>query len=110
MPALPLRSFVAWSMISRSLRSGSGLLTAATQVQRLQIPLCATSRVGFFGLVSGMVAYLQCPSGIYTSIAQQNAYTYSLTGMFKGFEMVECSSFQPGYVRCSWHAQRLQDF
>ena len=35
---------------------------------------------------------------------QQFAYTYSLTGMFKGYEMVESASFLLGYVCHGGHA------
>ena len=89
---------------------------SALQDQRLQFPELVTCQTGYFGDVC-----LQCPFGIHMSAAQQNTCThclagitgdvsYFLPGMFKGYEMVECSSFQPGYVRCSLHAQRLQDF
>ena len=60
---------------------------SARQFQRRQFPQYATFQTGFFGLASGTTNCLHCTFGIHTSIAQQNAYTYSLAGMFKGYAM-----------------------
>ena len=75
------------SLLAVHIRYDFVFYLSARQFQRRQFPVYATFRIGFFGLASGTTNCLHCTFGIHTSIAQQNAYTCSLAGMFKGYAM-----------------------
>ena len=88
-----------WDLLAS--RCNRGFELSAGQNQRLHITECAISQTDYFGDVIGITVCLQCPIGIHTRIAQQNAYTYSLAGMLNGYAMVRCLSFQTGFVGCT---------
>ena len=75
------------SLLAAHVRCDCVFDLSARQFQRRQFPEYATFRTGFFGLVSGTTNCLHCTFRIHKSIAQQNAYTCSLAGMFKGYAM-----------------------
>ena len=56
-----------------------------------EMPEGATCQPGLFVDVSGITACLQRLIGTHTSTELQTTCTYPLTGLFKGYEVVECA-------------------